>query len=153
MTLRTDINDGIKTAMKAKDTLTLSTLRLVNAAVKDRDIAARAQDNPEGIDDGGILSLLAKMVKQREESAKIYEANGRPELAEREQGEIVVIKGFMPTQLSDDELNDAVKLAVNELDATCLKDMGKVMGRLKGEYAGRMDMGKAGGAVKALLMS
>ncbi len=153
MTLRTDINEGVKTAMKAKEKLALSTLRLVNAAIKDRDIAARAQDNPEGINDGEILSLLAKMVKQRQESAKIYEANARPELAEREQSEIDVIKRYMPTPLSDEELQAAVKLAVNELDATCLKDMGKVMGRLKGEYAGRMDMGKAGGAVKALLMS
>ncbi len=152
MSLRTQITDGIKTAMKAKDKLTLSTLRLVSAAIKDRDIAARAGDTPGGIDEAEILSLLAKMVKQRHESAKIYDDNGRPELAERERGEIDVIKRYMPVAVSDDELQAAVKKAVNDLDATCLKDMGKVMGQLKEKYAGRMDMGKAGAAVKALLM-
>ncbi len=151
MTLRTEILDGIKTAMKAKDKLTLSTLRLVNAAVKDRDIAARAEDRPDGIDDAEVLSLLAKMVKQRQESANIYEDNGRPELAERERGEIDVIKKYMPQALSKDELTAAVKAAVDALDATCLKDMGKVMGKLKSEFAGRMDMGQAGAAVKAIL--
>ena len=152
MSLRTDITDGIKTAMKAKDQLTLSTLRLVNAAVKDRDITARATDNPDGINEDEILSLLAKMVKQRTESANIYDDNGRPELAERERGEIEVIKRYMPTALSDDELKEAVKKAVNDIDATCLKDMGKIMGKLKSEYGTRMDMGKAGAEVKALLM-
>ncbi len=151
MTLRTDILDGIKTAMKAKDKLALSTLRLVNAAIKDRDIAARAEDRPDGIDDAEVLSLLAKMVKQRQESATIYEDNGRPELAERERGEIDVIKKYMPKALSADELSAAVKAAVDALDATCLKDMGKVMGKLKSEFAGRMDMGQAGVAVKAIL--
>ncbi len=151
MTLRTEILDGIKTAMKAKDKLALSTLRLVNAAIKDRDIAARAEDRPDGIDDVEVLSLLAKMVKQRQESANIYEDNGRPELAERERGEIEVIKTYMPKALSAEELNAAVKAAVDTLDATCLKDMGKVMGKLKSEFAGRMDMGQAGAAVKAIL--
>lgn len=151
MTLRTDILGGIKTAMKAKDKLTLSTLRLVNAAIKDRDIAARAEDRPDGIDDAEVLSLLAKMVKQRQESAAIYEDNGRPELAERERGEIEVIKKYMPKALSAEELTAAVKAAIDGLDATCLKDMGKVMGTLKSEFAGRMDMGKAGAAVKAIL--
>lgn len=151
MTLRTEILDGIKTAMKAKDKLSLSTLRLVNAAVKDRDIVARAEDRPDGIDDAEVLSLLAKMVKQRQESAKIYDDNGRPELAERERGEIDVIKKYMPKALSKDELTAAVKAAVDALDATCLKDMGKVMGKLKSEFAGRMDMGQAGAAVKAIL--
>ncbi len=152
MSLRTDITDGIKTAMKAQDKLTLSTLRLVSAAIKDRDIVARASDNPSGIKDGEILSLLAKMVKQRTESAEIYDDNGRPELATRERGEIEVIKAYMPTSLTDEEVQIAVKKAVNDIDATCLKDMGKVMGQLKSEYAGRMDMGKAGAVVKALLM-
>ncbi|MEE9271810.1 MAG: GatB/YqeY domain-containing protein [Robiginitomaculum sp.] len=152
MTLRSDILDGIKISMKAKDGVALATLRLVNAAVKDRDIAARVQDKPNGIDDGEILSLLAKMVKQREESAKIYEDNARPELAEQEREEITVIKRFMPTQLSDDELNKIVKDVVEAVGATCLKDMGKIMGKLKSEYAGRIDMGKAGAAVKSILM-
>jgi len=152
MSLRTKINNAMKTAMKAKDTLSLSTLRLVSAAIKDRDIAARASDNPDGISDVDILSLLAKMVKQRQDSAKIYEENGRPELAERERGEIEIIRRFMPKELSDEELHQAVKQAVNDIDASCLKDMGKVMGKLKSQYAGRMDMGKAGAAVRALLM-
>ncbi len=153
MSLRIEIMDAVKTAMKAKDTLSVSTLRLANAAIKDRDIAARAEDRCAGIDDGEILTLLAKMVKQREESAQIYEDNGRPELAERERSEIEILRRFMPTPLSDDQLQAAVKKAVNAADASGLKDMGKVMGMLKGEYAGRMDMGKAGAAVKALLMS
>lgn len=151
MTLRTEIMDGMKAAMREKNKLTLSTLRLVNAAIKDRDIAARAEDRPNGIDSVEILSLLAKMVKQRQESAKIYEDNGRPELAERERSEIDVIQGYMPKPVSDAELSAAVKAAVDVLDATCLKDMGKVMGKLKAEFAGRMDMGKAGAAVKAIL--
>lgn len=153
MTLRSEITSGMKTAMKEKESLALSTLRLVNAAIKDRDIAARAEDRPNGIDEDEILSLLAKMVKQREESAKIYDDNGRPELAERERGEIEVIKRYMPKPLSEDEVKTAVHAAVEELGATCLKDMGRVMGVLKGNYAGRMDMGQASAAVKALLAS
>lgn len=153
MTLRSEIMDGMKTAMKEKESLALSTLRLVNAAIKDRDIAARAEDRPNGIDEPEILSLLAKMVKQRDESARIYDENGRPELAERERNEVEVIKRYMPQPLSAEELSSAVQSAVEELDATCLKDMGRVMGVLKGKYAGRMDMGKASAAVKDLLAS
>ncbi|HHL43776.1 MAG TPA: GatB/YqeY domain-containing protein [Hellea balneolensis] len=152
MSIRRDLNTRMKAAMKSKDKTALATVRLILAAVKDRDIAARAQDKPNGIDDGEILSLLAKMVKQREESAKIYEENGRLELAENENAEIAIIREFMPTPLSDDELKQAVKEAVDAQGASCLKDMGKVMGALKAKYAGRMDMGKAGAAVKALLM-
>jgi len=153
MKLRGEIMDGMKSAMKEKEALALSTLRLVNAAIKDRDIAARAEDRPNGIKDEEILSLLAKMVKQRQESAKIYDDNGRPELAERERNEIDVIKRYMPKPLSADEMKTAVQSAVEDLDATCLKDMGRVMGKLKGEFAGRMDMGKASAAVKELLAS
>jgi uncharacterized protein YqeY len=145
--------DAMKTAMKAKEPITVSTLRLVNAAIKDRDISARAEDRCGGIDDGEILTLLAKMVKQREESAIIYDDNGRPELAERERTEIEVVRRFMPQPLSEDDMQAAVKDAVNSLDASCLKDMGKVMGKLKNKYAGQMDMGKASAAVKALLMA
>lgn len=151
MSLRADILDGIKSAMKEKDKMSLSTLRLVNAAIKDRDIAARAEDRPEGIDDAQVLSILAKMVKQREESARIYDDNERPELAIQERGEIDVIKRYMPAPLTVDEVQKAVKSAIDTLDATCLKDMGKVMGKLKSEYAGRMDMGQAGGVVKSIL--
>ncbi len=152
MSIRKQILADVKTAMKAKDSVALSTLRLINAAIKDRDIAVRAQDRPDGIDDAEVLSLLAKMVKQRDESLKVYEENGRPELAEREKAEIGIIQRYMPKQLSDSEIEAAIKKAIDAVDASCLKDMGKVMGRLKSEYAGRMDMGKAGAAVKALLM-
>ena len=152
MPLRQAISSNVKEAMKAKDSLRVSTLRLVNAAIKDRDIAARSADRCEGIDEAEILSLLAKMVKQREESAKTYEENARPELAERERAEIVIMREFMPTPLSDDEVEAVVKGLVDEMGATGLKDMGKIMGRLKTDYSGRIDMGKAGGIVKGHLV-
>lgn len=150
-TLRTQINEATKTAMKEKDKLRVSTLRLVSAAVKDRDIAARAEDRCEGINDAEILSLLAKMVKQRKESAQTYEENGRPELAEREREEIEIIREFMPKPLSEDEMKTIIAGLVEESGATGLKDMGKIMGQLKSDYAGRVDMGKAGAVVKAHL--
>jgi uncharacterized protein YqeY len=146
--LRTNINEAIKAAMKSKDKLRVSTLRLVTAAVKDRDIAARAEDRCEGIDESEIMSLLAKMVKQRKESAKTYEDNGRPELAEREREEIEIIRDFMPKPLSETEMQTIIAGIVKESGATCLKDMGKIMGKLKSGYAGRVDMGKAGAVVK-----
>lgn len=152
-TLRTRIADATKTAMKEKDTLRVSTLRLVSAAVKDRDIAARAEDRCEGIDESEILSLLSKMVKQRKESAKTYEDNGRPELADREREEIEIIQDFMPKPLSEDEMNSIIAGIVEDSGATGLKDMGKIMGQLKSAYAGRIDMGKAGAVVKAHLTS
>lgn len=151
MALRQSITDAVKDAMKSKDSLRVSTLRLVNAAIKDRDIAARAEDRCDGIDDSEILSLLSKMVKQREESAQTYEENARPELAERERAEISIVREFMPKPLSDDDMTEAVGNIITELDATGLKDMGKVMGRLKADFAGRIDMGKAGALVKAKL--
>lgn len=146
--MRARINDATKTAMKNKDTLRVSTLRLVTAAVKDRDIAARAEDRCEGIDPSEILSLLSKMVKQRQESAKTYEDNGRPELAEREREEIEIIQEFMPKPLTDEEMQAVIQEYVEESGATCLKNMGQIMGRLKQDYAGRIDMGKAGALVK-----
>ena len=152
-TLRTRINDSIKTAMKEKDKLRVSTLRLVTAAIKDRDIAARAEDRCEGINSEEILSLLAKMVKQRKESAQTYEENGRPELADREREEIEIIREFMPKPLSEDEMKSVIASLVEDSGATCLKDMGKIMGQLKSGYAGRVDMGKAGAVVKAHLCS
>jgi len=151
MPLREEISDSVKDAMKTKDAIRLSTLRLVNAAIKDRDIAARAEDRCGGIADSEIMSLLAKMVKQREESAVTYEENGRPELAERERSEIDVIRKFMPTPLTDDELNAVIDGYVKDSGATCLKSMGKIMGMLKSDYAGRVDMGKAGAIVKGHL--
>ncbi len=148
MPLREEISNGVKDAMKSKDAVRLSTLRLVNAAIKDRDIAARAEDRCDGIKDSEIMALLSKMVKQRQESATTYEDNGRPELAERERDEIDVIRAFMPTPLSEDELNAVIDDYIKESGATCLKSMGKIMGRIKTEYAGRVDMGKAGAIVK-----
>ena len=146
--LRTRITESTKDAMKAKDRTRLSTLRLVSAAIKDRDIDARSQDRCEGIEDGEILSLLSKMVKQREESAKTYEDNGRLELAERERSEIEVIRDFMPTPLTEAELEEAVEAKMADIEEPCLKDMGKIMGALKSDFAGRIDMGKAGAVVK-----
>ena len=151
--LRDRIRNATKDAMREKDGVGLSTLRLMSAAIKDRDIAARAADRCEGIDDAEILAILTKMVKQREEAAKTYDDNGRPELAERERSEIEVVRAFMPAQMNDAEIEAAVDAAVGASGATCLKDMGKVMGQLKSRYAGQIDMGKAGAAVKARLCS
>ena len=151
MPLRDEISTSVKDAMKTKDAIRLSTLRLVRAAIKDRDIAARAEDRCGGIDDSEIMSLLAKMVKQRVESATTYEDNGRPELAERERSEIDVIRKFMPTPLTEDELKAVIEGYVEDSGATCLKSMGKIMGQLKSDYAGRVDMGKAGALVKGYL--
>ena len=149
--LRDSIVESTKDSMRSKDSLRVSTLRLVSAAIKDRDIAARSEDRCDGIEEAEILSLLSKMVKQREESAKTYEDNGRPELAERERSEIEIVREFMPKALSEDEMNSAIAAIVEDTGATCLKDMGKIMGRLKSEYAGRLDMGKAGAIVKGHL--
>lgn len=151
MALRDEISQATKDAMRSKDPIALSTLRLISAAIKDRDIAARADDRCSGIDEGEIMSLLSKMVKQREEAAKVYDDNSRPELAEQERAEIDVVRRFMPRELSEDELSEAVREAVENADATCLKDMGKVMGALKSKYAGQIDMGKAGALVKSHL--
>jgi uncharacterized protein YqeY len=151
--LRDEISEATKSAMRAKDSVRLSTLRLISAAIKDRDIAARAEDRCEGISDPEILTILSKMVKQREESAKTYEDNGRPELAERERSEIVIVRDFMPKPLSKAEMEEAVAQIVEKNGATCLKDMGKIMAQIKTQYAGRIDMGKAGAIVKNHLCS
>lgn len=153
MALREEISTSTKDAMRNKDTTRLATLRLITAAVKDRDIAARADDRCGGIDEPEIMSLLSKMVKQRQESAKIYDENNRPELAEQELTEIEIIREFMPKPLSDAEMKSAVSDAVEKNGATCLKDMGKIMGELKQNFAGRMDMGKAGKLVRGHLCS
>ena len=148
LSLRDAITSATKDAMRSKEAVKLSTLRLVSAAIKDRDIEARAKDRCEGIDDSEILSLLTKMVKQRKEAAKTYEDNGRLELAEREREEIETIQTFMPTPLTDAELEAAVRERVEATDGACLKDMGKIMGTLKSDFAGRIDMAKAGAVVK-----
>jgi uncharacterized protein YqeY len=151
MSKRAELNEAMKTAMKAKDEVTLSTVRLINAKIKDKDIEARSADSREGIDDGAILSLLQGMIKQRQESAEIYAKNGRPELAERENAEIEIIRGFMPKQMDDAEVKGVIDSLITELGVKDVKDMGKLMAALKTRYAGQMDMAKASGAVKARL--
>ncbi|WP_457645282.1 GatB/YqeY domain-containing protein [Profundibacter sp.] len=151
MDLRHRITDALKDAMRAKDTERLSTLRLINAAIKDRDIALRGDGNDDGATNDEVLAILGKMVKQRHESAKAYEEGARLELAEKELSEIKIIEDFLPKQLSEDEAAEAVKAAIAKVGAESIRDMGKVMGELKANYMGRMDFGKVGPMVKDLL--
>ncbi|MBB3522424.1 GatB/YqeY domain-containing protein [Rhizobium sp. BK456] len=148
--LRDQLATQLKEAMKAKNAEWLSTVRLIQAAVKDRDIANRGTGKEQASDDE-ILQILAKMVKQRDESAKIYEENSRPELAAKERAEITVIQDFMPKQLSDSEVRANVSAIIAETGAAGAKDMGKVMAALKERYAGQMDFAKASATVKELL--
>ena len=148
--LRERFSDTLKTAMKGGDKARVSTIRMIQAAVKDKDIEARGLGK-EALSDEDILGVLQKMVKQRQESIAIYEANGRPELAEGERGEVAIIADFMPQQLSDDEMRQAVQAAIAETGAASVKEMGKVIGKLRADYAGRMDFGKASGLVKEAL--
>lgn len=149
--LRNKLNDALKTAMKERDQRSVSTVRLILAALKDRDIAARGDGNSEGIGETEIVEMLRKMVKQREESIGLYEQGGRLELAQQEREEIGVIERFLPKQMDEAETKAAVEKAMAEVGAQTLKDMGKVMGALKQAYAGRMDMAKAGQLVKQKL--
>jgi uncharacterized protein YqeY len=151
MNLRTRISTALKQAMKDKAAERLSTLRLVNAAIKDKDIAARAEGNDDGVGEDEVLAILGKMSKQRIESARAYEEGGRLDLAERERAEIEVIEEFLPRQLSEDEAKAAVDAAVAETDATSIRDMGKVMGVLKAKYTGQMDFGRVGPMLKERL--
>jgi uncharacterized protein YqeY len=148
--LRDQINNALKDAMKSGDKLKLSTLRLVNAAIKNADIEARG-GGKEPLDDAAVLSLLQKLIKQRQESAVLYEKGGRGELAASELAEIKVIEGFLPQQMSEAEVEAAIKAAIAETGAASVKDMGKVIGSLRGKYAGQMDFGKASSLVKAAL--
>ncbi|SDG58014.1 GatB/YqeY domain-containing protein [Alloyangia pacifica] len=148
MELRERIKAATKQAMKDKDSARLSTLRLISAAVKDRDIAARAEGNDDGVEDAELLSILAKMVKQRRESARTYEEGGRLDLAEAELAEIPVIEEFLPKPLSDEDVTKAVDAAVKEVGASSIRDMGRVMGVLKTRYQGQMDFGAVGPMVK-----
>lgn len=148
--LRDQLGTQLKEAMKAKQMERLGTIRLIQAAIKDRDIANRGAGKEEAGDDE-VLQILAKMVKQRDESAKIYEENARPELAAKERAEIVVIQDFMPKQLSDDEVRVNIAAIIKDVGAEGPKDMGKIMAALKERYAGQMDFAKASGTVKELL--
>ncbi|WP_451975882.1 GatB/YqeY domain-containing protein [Azospirillum endophyticum] len=149
--LRTQFNDSLKEAMRAKDTRAVSTLRLILTDLKNRDIEARTRGVTDGIDEAGILSMLQTMVKQRNESAGLYEQGGRPELAQQEREEIAIIERFLPRQMSEEEAAAAIDGIVTELGASSIKDMGKVMAELKARHAGQMDFAKAGGLVKARL--
>ena len=148
--LREKISDGMKQAMKSQEKLRLSTLRLVNAAIKNADIEARTAGKPPIADDA-ILSLLQKLIKQRQESVELYEKGGRKELAQAEREEIEIIKGFLPQQMSEAETKAAIAAIIKETGAASVKDMGKVMAALKERHAGRMDFGRASGLVKSQL--
>lgn len=148
--LRDDINAHVKEAMKARDERRLTTLRMINATIKNADIDARGQGKPP-LGDAEVLALLQKMIKQRQESVALYEKGGRAELAAQERAEIAVIEAYLPKQMSEDEVKVAIGAAIAETNAAGIKDMGKVIGALKGHYAGRMDFGKASALVKAAL--
>ncbi len=151
MDKRTELNDAMKAAMKAKDELALSTVRLINAGIKDRDINARSSGNMDGITDTEILSMMQSMVKQRQESAETYKGANRIDLYDREIGEIAVIQKFMPQQMSETEVDKAIDGLITELNVKDIKEMGKVMAELKTRYAGQLDMTKASGAIKKRL--
>lgn len=151
MELRARVNGALKEAMKAKEAEKLSHPAADQCRHQDRDIDARAEGKEAGVADDVVLAILGKMVKQRQESAKVYEEGGRLELAEKERKEIGIIEAFLPRQLSEDETDAAVTAAIAEVGAESIRDMGKVMGVLKGKYTGQMDFGKVGPLVKAKL--
>ena len=151
MDLRTLLSSETKQAMKDKATARLSTLRLINAAIKDRDIAARAEGNENGVDDTEVLAILGKMTRQRQESAKTYEEAGRFDLAERELSEIKVIEEFLPRQLGEDEIASALDTVIKDLDANSIRDMGRVMGVLMRDHKAVLDAKMANGIVRAKL--
>ena len=149
--MRARLSEALTSAMKAKDARRVSTLRLILAALKDRDIAARTEGNNQGLGEEDLLNMLATMVRQRHESIKLYEEGGRQELADQEREEITVIESFMPERLSDAEAKEASEKVIADIGAASLKDMGRTMAALKERYAGRMDFGKTADIVKQLL--
>lgn len=151
MSLKDKLSSELKSAMKSKDSTRLATLRLINAAIKDREIAARGEAGAEDLQDSDLVAVLSKMVKQRRDSARAYEEAARLDLAEKELAEITVIEDFLPKQLSDDEIDTAIAAVIAETGASSIRDIGKVMGLLKARYAGQMDFGKAGAVIKAKL--
>lgn len=148
--LRDDINNALKDAMKAGEARRVSTLRLVNSALKNADIEARGQGKP-ALSDEDLLALLQKMIKQRHESVELYEKGGRPELAAQERDEIAIIAKYLPTQMTEHEISETIAALVKETGATAMKDMGRVMAALKERYAGKLDFAKASGALKKML--
>ena len=149
--LRARLNESLKEAMKAKEARRVSTLRMVMAALKDRDIAARTEESREGVPDDEVLQMLSKMVKQRRDSIAAFEQGGRPELAAVEAEEIAIIEEFLPRQMAEAEVQAAAAAVIAELGAAGPKDMGRVMAALKERHAGQMDFGRASGVVKSLL--
>ena len=148
MSLRERVDTALKQAMRDKDAARLATLRLINAAIKDQDIAARGRDDDDVVGDPEILGILGKMIKQRQESVRAYEEGGRLDLAERERAEMAVIEEFLPRQLSDEEVAAAVDQAIAETGAESIRDMGRVMGVLKEKYTGQVDFGAVGPQIK-----
>jgi uncharacterized protein len=152
MSIRDTLNADMKDAMKSGDKRKLATVRLMNAAIKDKDINSRTDGHDsEKVADSTLMDVFAKMVKQRQDSIAAFDQGGRPELAQAEREEMEIIQSYMPKQMSEAESKDAVATVIAAVGATSIKDMGKVMAELKTKYAGQMDMGKAGGVVKALL--
>ena len=148
--LREDLQNALKEAMKNKDMKTVNAVRLIIAGQKEKDVEARGKGK-EKAEDTELLAMMQTMIKQRNESVRIYLEGNRPELAEKEKAEIEVIERFLPKQLSDDEVNEVIKSVIANLGAQSIKDMGKVMAALRSEYAGQMDFGKASGMIKSLL--
>ena len=148
--MREAVNTALKEAMKSRDAARTGTLRLINAAIKERDIDARGKGGGQAADEE-LLAVLSKMIRQREESARMYDEGGRPELAAKEREEIEVIRGFLPAQMSDDEMRSAAQAAIGEAGAASARDMGRVMSILKERHAGQMDFGRASALVKSLL--
>ncbi len=151
MTLRARLTEDMKTAMRAKDEKALHTVRLILAALKDKDIAARPSGNADGIDEAAILQMMNNMIKSRKDSIVLYQQGNRPELAQKEQDEIDIIQRYLPQQMGEAEVAAAVKAAIAESGATTIKDMGKIMAVLKAKYAGQMDFGSVSGVVKSQL--
>lgn len=149
--IREKLASDLKLAVKAKDAQRVSTLRLILAAIKDRDIAARAGDNTVGVEDTEILAILGKMIRQRQDSARAYEEAGRLELAVQENEEIGIIRGYLPRQLSEPEVEAAIASAIERTGAQSIRDMGKVMAALKAKHTGQMDFARAGGVIKTAL--
>lgn len=147
-TLRDRVNAALKQAMRDKDARRLATLRLINAAIKDQEIASRGSGSEAQLSNDDVLTILGKMTKQRQESVRAYEEAGRIDLAEREQEEVAVIAEFLPRQLSDEEVDKAIEAAIDETGATSIRDMGKIMGVLKAKYTGQMDFSAVGPRIK-----
>ena len=148
--LRDSINNAVKDAMKARDERQVATLRMMNAAIKNADIEARGQGK-EPLNEADLMSLFQKMIKQRQESAELYDKGGRPELATAERAEIAIIQAYLPKQMSDAEAGSAISAMLQEINAETMKDMGRAMAALKERFAGKMDFGKASGKIKELL--